>query len=152
VNRFQILKGEKPPPKEQSTGHYFYGVDWGSGPNNTAVAICHHTGIQNIVQFDYTGLLADSSADTPEVWITQLSSNYSVRAFTVDHPFFMLPKFSGLTNYRSIICTMQLRGKLNEGFSCGCIAPLANPAVRNNIHIFDAMALAYYTLLMEIKK
>jgi hypothetical protein len=50
VNRFQILKEEKPPavkPKVPDDGPvkpvypYYYGVDFGNHHNNTAVAICH---------------------------------------------------------------------------------------------------------------
>jgi hypothetical protein len=146
VDRFQILKGlTPPPPKKIKSQHcYYYGVDWGPRPENTAIAICHKEG--KICVFDYANLMACTIHSNLRNCLAFFNDMFLIKRLTVD----VGPNREDLIgiSYNQVQCTEDLILFFSHAVSDGRIHGLEKTQwqIRQNSHVGDAMALAFWSI------
>lgn len=153
MNRFQILKGDNPPvvkkKKVVPKPLYFYGVDYGTRRDNTAVAICHEK--QGIVFLDFYGLLEDSSYIALDKWLHKLGSTFPIYKLAVDTGRLYQWEFSSL-GYEQVRCTREMHFNVKEGLLQNKLFDRYGTPSRMSLeHITDAIALAYDSVLKAPK-
>lgn len=152
MNRFQMLRGENPPVKKKVAvpkPHYFYGVDYGTKRNNTAVAICHEK--QGIIFLDFHGLLENSSYATLDEWLHKLEIQFPVFRLTMDTGLSYQGDFSGL-GYQRTRCTRDMHSVMKTSIlenRFGMFVRYGSLSRDTSDHVIDALALAYDSIMKE---